>query len=174
MVHARYGHPLCFYIRPHFRKCGAVVPLKLHLVPRTATRPSGFQNRPYAKCPSLESGRTAIGASRSLRALRTVVCTSLWGAWPCFHSGAARCVFYSVAYGRTSCVCPAHPRRRRCAALARAVCPSAPRAPSVRAQTEKRSHDLPQSSASITGKFAESAYIHRYIAGKEKTPLQNQ
>ena len=101
---------LWVYIRPHFRKCGAVVPLKLHLVPRTATRPPGFQNRPYAKCPSLESGRTAIGASRSLRALRTVVCTSLWGAWPCFHSGAARCVFYSVARGQTTCVCPVRPK----------------------------------------------------------------
>ena len=38
----------------------------------------------------------------------------------------------------------------------------------------KRRHHLPRSSAYITGKFAESAYIHRYIAGKEKTPPPNR
>ena len=64
--HSRYSHTLRFYIRPHFGKCRAVVALKLHLVPVTASRPSGCQNRPYAKWPSLGTGASAARASRSL------------------------------------------------------------------------------------------------------------
>ena len=50
---ARYGHPLRFYIRPHFAKRPPVASLKLRLVPAAATRPTGSQNRPYAKWPKL-------------------------------------------------------------------------------------------------------------------------
>ena len=50
---ARYGHPLRFYIRPHFVKRPPVAALKLRLVPAAAARPTGLQNRPYAKWPEL-------------------------------------------------------------------------------------------------------------------------
>lgn len=63
--HARYGHPLRFYIRPHFRKCRAVVPLKLHLVPRTAARPHGFPKRALCKVAFAGDGRSVVGAPRS-------------------------------------------------------------------------------------------------------------
>ena len=55
VAHTRYGHPLRFYITPHFVKCAPVAALKLRLVPVTASRPSGEGNRRYAKWPSLES-----------------------------------------------------------------------------------------------------------------------
>ena len=59
VLHSRYGHTLRFYIRPHFRKCGSVATLKLHLMPHTAARPSGIGNRPYVKWPTLGSGRVS-------------------------------------------------------------------------------------------------------------------
>ena len=46
------GHTLRFYITPHFAKCQPVATLKLRLVAVTASRPSGFQKRRYAKCPA--------------------------------------------------------------------------------------------------------------------------
>jgi hypothetical protein len=55
VAHARYGHPLRFYITPHCPQCPPVAALKLRLVPVTASRPSGEGNRRYAKWPSLES-----------------------------------------------------------------------------------------------------------------------
>jgi hypothetical protein len=55
VAHARYGHPLRFYITPHCPQCPPVAALKLRLVPVTAARPSGEGNRRYAKWPSLES-----------------------------------------------------------------------------------------------------------------------
>ena len=64
--HSRYSHTLRFDITPRFGKCRAVVPLKLHLVPVTASRPAGCQNRPYVKWPSLGTGASAARASRSL------------------------------------------------------------------------------------------------------------
>ena len=48
----------------------------------------------------------------------------------CLHRGisqALRASFWSVACGQSCCVCPAHLGPRRCAALACAVCPSAPK-----------------------------------------------
>ena len=53
VAHARYGHPLRFYIRPHCPQCPAVTALKLRLVPVTAARPAGEGNRPYAEWPLL-------------------------------------------------------------------------------------------------------------------------
>ena len=81
VMHPRYGHSLRFYIRPHFRKCGAVVALKLHLVPHTAARPHGFPKQALCKVAYAGVGRTAVGAPRSrVHALRAAVCTPLWCA----------------------------------------------------------------------------------------------
>ena len=49
MARARYGHPLRFYITPHCPQCPAVTALKLHLVPVTASRPSGEGNGTLCK-----------------------------------------------------------------------------------------------------------------------------
>ena len=87
---ARYGHPLRFYIRPHFGKCGAVVPLKLHLVHHTATRPHGCPKQALCKVAYAGVGRTAVGAPRSrVHALRAAVCTPLWCA--CTRALVRRC-----------------------------------------------------------------------------------
>ena len=103
---ARYGHPLRFYIRPHFVKRPPVASLKLRLVPAAATRPTGSQNRPYAKWPKL--GR--------------LFCVS---AWHC--PGATRSVLFSGLRPVTRCQ-PRPPSRPppwgsqqpgTCAALAR-------------------------------------------------------
>ncbi len=96
VAHARYGHPLRFYIRPHFGKCGAVVPLKLHLVHPTAARPDGFPKQALCKVAFTGGGRTAIGAFRSLarptrRRLRALVGVPAPWHW----SGAARFVLLS-------------------------------------------------------------------------------
>ena len=40
VAHARCGHPLRFYIRPHFAKCSPVTALKLRLMSPTAGAPS--------------------------------------------------------------------------------------------------------------------------------------
>ena len=66
VAHARYGHPLRFYITPHFRKCSPVVPLKLHLVSPTASRPSGFPKQALCKVAYADAGASAVGAPRSL------------------------------------------------------------------------------------------------------------
>ena len=42
VVHARYGHPLRFYILCCFVKCLPVTMLKLRFVSDTASRPGGF------------------------------------------------------------------------------------------------------------------------------------
>jgi hypothetical protein len=110
VVRPRCGHTLRFYIRPHFRKCRPVVPLTLHLVPVTAARPPGFLKRALCKvdsapCGVVFSAGFSPGASRS---------TSVSGLRPC------------AGYQP-----PPTPGPRRFAALARAVCPSAPRGGSL-------------------------------------------
>ena len=108
--HPRYGHPLRFYIRPHFTKCGAVAALKLRLVPRTAARPRGFMKQALCKVASAP----ASGVHSS-------------GFWP----GASRS---NVASGLRPSMVPAPARPlgpRRYAALARAACPSAPQGGSL-------------------------------------------
>ncbi len=97
VAHARYGHPLRFYITPHCPQCPPVAALKLRLVPVTAARPSGEGNRRYAKWPSLESvaqpsalpGRCTPYAPPSARpcGCRGVVasvrrCALCFGQWP--------------------------------------------------------------------------------------------
>jgi hypothetical protein len=49
VAHARCGHPLRFYIRPHFGKCPPVTALKLRFVSPTASRPSGFPKQALCK-----------------------------------------------------------------------------------------------------------------------------
>ena len=133
VAHARYGHPLRFYITPHCPQCPPVAALKLRLVSVTAARPSGEGNRRYAKWPSLESvaqpsalpGRCTPYAPPSAR--------------PCGCRGTValvrRCALcgWSVACGQSCGVCPRPPlcfaaaRHQPCAL----VCPSAPRGGSL-------------------------------------------
>ena len=119
VAHARYGHPLRFYITPHFRKCRAVVPLKLHLVSHTASRPSGFQNRRYAKWPSLESVALPSALPGRIRALRAAVCAPLW-VYLHLGIGQALRALLSVSGLRPVmwCVPPPALVLRRCAASA--------------------------------------------------------
>ena len=78
VAHARYGHPLRFYIRPHFAKCSPVTALKLRFVSPTAARPRGFPKQALCKVAYAGCGHPAVGASRSLRALRAAVRSPLW------------------------------------------------------------------------------------------------
>ena len=120
VAHARYGHPLRFYITPHFGKCSPVVSLKLHLVSPTASRPYGFPKQALCKVAFAGVGRTAVGASRShprptRRRLRALVAVVAPGHW----SGAARFVLVSGLRPVTGVVLPRPPAGpRRCAALA--------------------------------------------------------
>ena len=108
--HPRYGHPLRFYTRPHFTKCGAVAALKLRLVPRTAARPRGFMKQALCKVASAP----ASGVHRP-------------GFWP----GASRSIPASGLRPGTAASPRPPPGPRRCAALARAACPSAPQGGSL-------------------------------------------
>ncbi len=55
-AHARYGHPLRFYIRPHCMKCAPVVALKLHLVSPTAGAPCGLTQQALCKVACAGAG----------------------------------------------------------------------------------------------------------------------
>ena len=111
LAHPRYGHPLRFYITPHFRKCRAVVALKLHLVPHTAARPDGFPKQALCKVAFAGDGRTGVGAPRSrVHALRAAVCAPLWCA--CTVASVRR---YALRFGQWPAAshvvsAPAHPR----------------------------------------------------------------
>ena len=125
---ARYGHPLRFYITPHCPQCPPVAALKLRLVPVTASRPSGEGNRRYAKWPSLESVAQPSALPGRWHALRAAVCAPLWLLWRCGISQALRALFWPVACGQLSCVCPAHPVASPLRGFGPAlVCPSAPK-----------------------------------------------
>jgi len=91
LLHSRYGHTLRFYIRPHFRKCRAVVALKLHLVPRTAARPNGFPKQALCK--------VAYAGERCCAALVFLVrrCAHCFSRWP-----AASYVVSAPAHPRAS------------------------------------------------------------------------
>ena len=120
-------------ITPHFRKCRAVVSLKLHLVPHTAARPIGFPKQALCKVAYAGVGRTAVGAPRSrVHALRSAVCAPLW---VCLHRGISQALhasFCSVACGQSCCVCPRPPVGLAAARLGSALnCPSAPRGGSL-------------------------------------------
>ncbi len=107
VVHARYGHPLRFYITPHCPQCPPVAALKLRLVSVTALRPSGEGNRRYAKWPSLERSPAAC-TPQPLRVLRAVACRPC-GVLALWHmSGAARMVLVS-GFAVYLVFAPAHP-----------------------------------------------------------------
>ena len=133
VLHSRYGHTLCFHIRPHFRKCGSVATLKLHLMPHTAARPSGIGNWPYAKWPALGSGgvsrrRSPVVGTRPTR--RRLVALVLCRVR--VFSQVLRALFYSVACGQLCGVCPRSPLGLAAARLGSALnCPSAPRGGSL-------------------------------------------
>ena len=133
---ARYGHPLRFYIRPHFVKWSPVAALKLRFVSPTAARPHGFTKQALCKVACAGVGRTAVGAPRSVPALRAAACTPWWLSWHLGISQALRAVFWSVACGQSCGVCPRPPTGAsplRGIGPRAPVCPSAPTgAPSVR------------------------------------------
>ena len=96
------------YITPHFRKCSAVVPLKLHLMPRTAARPHGFPKQALCKIAYADPGLSAACTPQPLRVLRAVACRpggvlALW-----LMSGALRMVLVSGFAVYLVCA-PAHP-----------------------------------------------------------------
>ena len=134
VTHARYGHPLRFYITPHFRKCSPVVPLKLHLVSPTASRPYGFPKQALCKVAFASSGRVSRRLSPVAFApyapppVRPCDCGGTW----VLVRRCARCC-WSVACGQSCGVCPRPPlcfaaaRHQPCAL----VCPSAPRGGSL-------------------------------------------
>ena len=133
VAHARYGHPLRFYITPHCPHCPALAALKLRLVPVTASRPLGEGNRRYAKWPSLEPVAQPSALPGRWHALRAAVCAPLWLSWHLGICQALRALFWSVACGQSCGVCPRPPlcfaaaRHQPCAL----VCPSAPRGGSL-------------------------------------------
>ena len=118
------------YITPHCPQCPPATALKLRLVPVTASRPLGEGNRRYAKLPTLKRLPAAC-TSRSLRALRAVVCrpSGVLASW--HWSGALRNVF-SSRLRRLSCVCPRPPLGLACfaASPARSARPPPKGAPS--------------------------------------------
>jgi hypothetical protein len=76
-------------------------------VPAPLTRPSGLRSRRYAKLPTLERS-PVVGASRSLHALRAVVCRP-GGVLALWHmSGALRMVLVS-GFAVYIVFAPAHP-----------------------------------------------------------------
>ena len=121
VAHARYGHPLRFYITPHCPQCPPVAALKLRLVPVTASRPSGEGNRRYAKWPSLESVAQPSALPGRWHALRVAVCAPLWLSVALWHwSGAARCVAGQWPAASHVVCAPAHP----CASPLRGISPA--------------------------------------------------
>ena len=94
---------------------------------------TGSQNRPYAKWPSLGTVAQPSALPGRVRALRAASRAPFWLSWRCGISQALRALFWSVACGQSSCVCPCPPS---CFAAARhqpcaLVCPSAPRGGSL-------------------------------------------
>ena len=96
------------YIKRHCTKWPPVSRRLLWWQPPLA-RPAGSCSTFYAKLPVADPGLSAVGAPRSVPALRAAACR------PCRRAGAVayvrRCarVCWSVASGQVSCVCPAHP-----------------------------------------------------------------
>ena len=94
--HSRFGHPLRGPSGLHkaaFAKPSAVATLKLRLVPPAAARPRGFANRPYAKWPTLGSGRVSRQRSPVAARPRAIGCAP-W-CWVCvgLSGQALRAVF---------------------------------------------------------------------------------
>lgn len=137
VTHPRYSHPLRFYIRPHFRKCSPVVPLKLHLVSPTASRPSGFPKQALCKVAYAGTGASAVGAPRSLaRPTRRRLCALVIAVAPGYWLGAARGVVGQWPAASHVVCAPAHPQglaRFAGVGPARSARPPPKGAPSARA-----------------------------------------
>ena len=116
VVHPRYGHLLRSPVGLHnaaFRKCSAVVSLKLHLMPCTLRALTGFQNRRYAKVPSLVRTCKPPALPRRFASyvqspVALVIC------WLCGIGQALCALVYSAAYGHAFCICPRPPLRLAC------------------------------------------------------------
>jgi len=96
------------YITPHFRKCRAVVALKLHLVPGTAARPNGFPKQALCKIAYAGPGLSAACTPQPLHVLRAVACRPCGVLAPGYQSGALRIVLVSGFAVYLVCA-PAHP-----------------------------------------------------------------
>ena len=143
------------YITPHFRKCRAVIPLKLHLVPCTAARPHGFPKQALCKIAFAGPGLSAACTPQPLRVFRAVACRpcgvlALW-LW----SGAPRCVSVSGLRPFILCLPPPTLGARLLRSIARAVCPSAP----PRGLPQNRAQDRRLSAAVTTTYIGRSLIV---------------
>jgi hypothetical protein len=123
---------------PRSHRCWcATAPAKLHkkalhqvaasqsqapLVAATADAPCGFMQHFLCKIAYAGPGLSAVGAPRSVPALRAADCRPCWCAGVVAYVRRCARVFWSVACGQVSCVCPAHPLGLACfAASARGL-----------------------------------------------------
>jgi len=108
----RYSQLRQSYITPHFIKWPPVVTLKLHLVPPTAGAPSRVYKTGVMQNCLRWSGRTAVGAPRSLARPtrhRLHALVAIVALWP--QSGATRSVLVSGLRPVITCVpLPCHRR----------------------------------------------------------------
>jgi len=87
LAHARYCHPLRFYITPHCIQCAPVTAPKLRLVAPTAGAPCGCRQQALCKVAFAGYGRTAVGATWSLaRPTRRRLCALV----VCLHRGISQ------------------------------------------------------------------------------------
>lgn len=120
LAHARYGHPLRFYIMPHCPQCPPVATLKLRLVPVTACAPY------RVKATGIMQSGLRWGRSHSRRRFPVA------GAplWVCLHRGisqALRAVCLVSGLRPVMWYVPPPARGpRRCAAWLRAELPVRP------------------------------------------------
>ena len=167
VVFARYGHPLRFYITPHFVKWSPVAALKLRLVPVTASRPPGLQNRRYAKWPSLETSAQPSALPGRWHALRAAICAPLW-VCACTCALVRRCALCCrlVACGQSSCVCPRPPGGLAAARLW--PCAGSARPPPRGSLSPAPGVTPPNGGGSKTSNlWCKSMYRGRYSAGIE-------
>ena len=160
------SHGAALPLRPHasllhkaaFAKLSAVATLKLRLVPPAAARPRGFANRPYAKWPTLGSGRVSRQRSPVATRPRAGACAP----WCLFGGGLSGQALRAVCLVSglrpvMGVVLPRPPAGpRRCAALAHA--PAAHPPP----------RGLPQSGAGAGIAPVGAAYFWLTRAGRQK------
>lgn len=133
VAQARCGHPLRFYITPHFVKWAPSAALKLRSVPPTAAAPSRVHKTGVTQSGLAGSGRNRHWRSPVAVAPYAPMADALCGV-RCAraHGQALRAAFWSVACGHLFVFAPAHPWASplRGIGLAR-VCPSAPQGGSL-------------------------------------------
>jgi hypothetical protein len=108
VVLARYGHPLRFYITPHFAKCSPVATLKLRLMSPTAGAPSRVYKTGVMQNCLRWSGRQSSALPGRWRALRAAVCRPVGVHRLWLRSGALRIVLVS-GFAVYVVFAPAHP-----------------------------------------------------------------